>query len=383
MNVVLPLDGLAPARPTTREVADLVRAHGIQGLPDAIRRADAARYQEVRCRSALNEVRGMPFRWTLNPYRGCTHACEYCFARRYQSHLSLGPGDEFSSVILVKTNVVERLRSEVSGPSWQRELVALGTATDPYQPIEGKYALSRRCLEVLLASGTPVGIVTKGPLIVRDADLLAELARRSLCRVYFSVPTVDEAAWAQLEPGTAHPLQRLRALRSLRDAGVDAGVLVAPVVPRFTSQPAKLAATVAAVAAHGAAFIGMQVMHLEGGSRDHFFQFLRKTAPDLVEDFERLYTGKHVPPAYAAQVGAIMADLERRHGISPRSPAEQRTPLRDGATRNAVPDQPRFEWDSTDAERDEAIRSSNSTGRSTTQSEGSTRPSGICPAPNP
>src|SRR5438445_196723 len=195
---------LASPKPTTREVADIVKHGGTEALTDAERRADEARYQEVACRSALNPVRGMPFNWTLNPYRGCTHGCHYCFARRYQTQFELGPGDEFSSLIFVKVNFADVLRRELDKPSWTRELVALGTATDPYQPIEGHYRLTRRTLEALIAARTPVGMVTKGPMIVRDADLLAELSRVAASTGCLSVPTVDEAAWRPLEAGTAH-----------------------------------------------------------------------------------------------------------------------------------------------------------------------------------
>src|SRR5512141_2684728 len=212
--------------PTTRALALDIRARGDAALDQAQLRADAARYQEVTCRSALNAVKGMPFNWTLNPYRGCTHACHYCFARRYQTQFELGPGDHFSSVIFVKVNFAEVLRRELDKPSWTREGVAFGTATDPYQPIEGHYRITRHSLEALLAARNPVSLVTKGPMIVRDADLLAEIGRRCGCTVYMSVPTVDEDAWRALEPGTAHPLQRLRAVRHLREAGVHAGVLM-------------------------------------------------------------------------------------------------------------------------------------------------------------
>src|SRR5438552_12193753 len=160
---------LGKPKPTLRQIADLVKAGGADALTEAIPRADHARYQEIRCRSALNQVKGMPFKWTLNPYRGCTHGCHYCFARRYQTQFELGPGDEFSSLIFVKVNFADVLRRELDKPSWTRELVALGTATDPYQPIEGHYKLTRRSLEALIAARTPVGIVTKGPMIVRDA----------------------------------------------------------------------------------------------------------------------------------------------------------------------------------------------------------------------
>src|SRR5215216_2147100 len=156
-----PLFDLGPVRPTTRAIALQVREHGADSLDQAQLRADAARYQEITCRSALNPVKGMPFNWTLNPYRGCTHGCHYCFARRYQTQFELGPDDHFSSVILVKVNLIDVLRVELDKPTWVREQVAVGTATDPYQPIEGHYKLTRRSLDALLAAKTPVGLVTK------------------------------------------------------------------------------------------------------------------------------------------------------------------------------------------------------------------------------
>src|SRR5438034_9629297 len=168
---------LGKPKPTTRQIADLIKAGGAEALTEAIARADAAKYQEVSCRSALNPVKGMPFGWTLNPYRGCTHGCHYCFARRYHTQFELGVGDEFSSVILVKKNFVEVLRRELDRPSWKRDYVAFGTATDPYQPIEGHYKLTRRSLEALAAARTPVGLITKGPMAVRDKDVLAEIGR--------------------------------------------------------------------------------------------------------------------------------------------------------------------------------------------------------------
>ncbi|MCY4636638.1 MAG: radical SAM protein [Acidobacteria bacterium] len=238
-------------RPTTRALARGVREAGAAGLPDGVRRGGNTAYQEIACRSALNRVDGMPFRWTLNPYRGCTHGCHYCFARRYQSHLELGAGDDFSSVVLVKTNFAEVLARELSRRSLDGEMVALGTATDPYQPIEGRHRLTRRTLSILIRHSTPVGLITKGTLVVRDTDLLVELSRRARCTVTFSLPTVDIDAWRSLEPGTAHPLQRLRAVRRLRDAGVDAGVLMAPIVPGISSHPAKIERTLKAIADSG------------------------------------------------------------------------------------------------------------------------------------
>src|SRR5215210_6130730 len=234
---------LAPRKPSTREIAGIVKHGGTEALTEADRRADEARYQEVTCRSALNPVRGMPFKWTLNSYRGCTHACHYCFARRYHVQFEMNTDDDFASVILVKRNVVDVLRRELDRPTWSRELVAVGTATDPYQPIEGHYKLTRGCLEVLARGRTPIGLVTKGPMIVRDSDVVLDLTRSAECRVYMSVPTVDEEAWRILEPGTAHPLQRLRAVRELADAGVNVGVLMAPIVPGFSSSRDKVERT--------------------------------------------------------------------------------------------------------------------------------------------
>src|SRR5690348_2400851 len=215
---------LGRPKPTTRQIADLVRTGGAEALTEAMRRADAARYQEVRCRSALNFVEGMPFDWTLNPYRGCTHACHYCYARRYHTQFELGAGDEFASVIFVKTNLIEVLRRELQKPSWIGDYVAIGTATDCYQPIEGHYRLTRRVLETLAEFRNPAGIITKGPMVVRDKDVIADLAARAGCTVYISVPCVDEDVWRALEPGTAPPMQRLRAVRELQDAGIRVGV---------------------------------------------------------------------------------------------------------------------------------------------------------------
>jgi len=306
--------------PTTRTLALRIKTDGAEAaMDDAQRKADAASYQEITCRSALNAVKGMPFNWTLNPYRGCTHGCHYCFARRYQTQFELGPGDHFSSFILVKVNLVEVLRRELDRPAWTREQVAVGTATDPYQPIEGQYKLTRRALEALLDARTPVGLVTKGPMIVRDADLLAELGKGPGCTVYMSVPTVDDAAWRALEPGTAHPLQRLRAVRTLRDAGVTVGVLMAPVVPGFTTQPARLEATIRAVADHGAAFMGANIMYLKGGTRDHFMGFLAAKFPHLVEGYNRLYAGAYARPNYVTGVRGMITVLQDRYDLQRRN----------------------------------------------------------------
>jgi DNA repair photolyase len=335
--------------PTTRALALEIRERGDAALDDAQRRADAARYQEVTCRSALNGVKGMPFNWTLNPYRGCTHGCHYCFARRYQTQFELGPDDHFSSVIFVKVNLVEVLRKELDKPSWIREQVAVGTATDPYQPIEGHYKLTRGSLHALLAARTPIGLVTKGPMVVRDAEILAELGRRSGCTVYMSVPTVDEDAWRALEPGTAPPLQRLRAVRQLRDAGVNAGVLMAPVVPGFTTQPARLEATIKAIADHGAGFMGANLLYLKGGTKDHFIGFLQKHFPHLVASYNRLYAGAYAKTDYVNAVRAMIDVLQERYDLRQRRTRnEESVPQEPNAAdqEEAAPQQAALSWDS-------------------------------------
>jgi len=306
------------ASPTTRDVARLVKGGGVAALPDAVRRGDAATYQEIHCKSALNRVQGMPFEWTLNPYRGCTHGCHYCFARRYHVQFEMNSDDEFASMILVKRNFVEVLRRELDKPSWAKETIGFGTATDPYQPIEGTYKLSRGVLEALRDAATPVGIVTKGPMIVRDKDVLQDLSARTTCRVHISVPTVDEDAWEKLEPGVAHPMQRLRAVRELVDAGIDCGVLMAPIVPGFSTQPAKIERTVKAIADSGATSVGAMVMHMQDGTRDHFMGLLGREYPHLVEQYQQLYAGKYVRKDYDKRVQEVVSLMRQRYGIQSR-----------------------------------------------------------------
>ncbi len=335
---------LGARKPTTREIADTVRNSGTAALTEAQRRADEARYQEITCRSALNPVKGMPFGWTLNPYRGCTHGCHYCFARRYHTQFEMNADDEFATVILVKRNFVEVLRRELDRPSWQRGQVAFGTATDPYQPIEGHYRITRDAIAALARGRTPIGLITKGPMVVRDRDVLLDLTRAAGCTVYMSVPTVDEDAWRVLEPGTAHPLQRLRAVRDLVDAGIDAGVLMAPVVPGFSSSRSKMDRTLKAIADHGARFVGCSVMHLQDGTRAHFMKFIERDFPSMLPRFEKLYAQKFAPDAYRREVKAMVRVLQQRHGLTSTArrlpgdagPAEEPQP--------AEPEQVGFAW---------------------------------------
>ena len=307
---------LGKPKPTLRQIADLVKAGGVDALTEAKLRADNARYQEIRWRSALNEVKGMPFEWTLNPYRGCTHGCHYCYARRYQTQFELGSDDEFASIILVKINFVETLREELDKPSWKGDYVVVGAATDCYQPIEGYYKLTRGSLEALCRHGNPTGIITKGPMIVRDTDVLQDISSKADCNVCISVPCVDEDAWRQLEPGTAHPMQRLRAVRELVDAGVHAGVLMNPIVPGITSKPALLERTVKAISEHGAQFVGCNVMFLEGGTRDHFMKWLQQEYPQLMDGYEQLYVRKYAPASYRKEVSGLIGAFKKKYGVA-------------------------------------------------------------------
>jgi DNA repair photolyase len=332
---------LAPSKPTTRDIADAVRQGGTAALTEADRRADQARYQEVTCRSALNRVQGMPFNWTLNPYRGCTHGCHYCFARRYHVQFEMNSDDEFASVILVKHNIVDVLARELDRPSWTREHVAVGTATDPYQPIEGHYKLTRRSIQTLTRGRTPFGLVTKGPMVVRDIDVLQEQSRTAGCTIYMSVPTVDEQAWRTLEPGTASPFQRLRAVRDLVDAGVNAGVLMAPIVPGFSASGAKLERTVKAIADHGARFVGCNVMYLQDGTRTHFMEFIEREFPSMRPRFEKLYVKKYPPDAYRKEVQAMVRMLQQRYGLDKREDAKDSDVKSDASPE---PEQVGFRW---------------------------------------
>lgn len=331
---------LGPHKPTTRDIARVVKEGGTAALTEAERRADQARYQEVTCRSALNPVKGMPFNWTLNPYRGCTHGCHYCFARRYHVQFEMNSSDEFASLILVKHNIVPVLARELDRPAWTREYVAFGTATDPYQPIEGHYKLTRRAIPVLTRGRTPFGLITKGPMVVRDVDVLQEQTRAAGCTIYMSVPTVDDDAWRTLEPGTAHPLQRLRAVRELTDAGINAGVLMAPIVPGFSSSRDKLERTIKAIADHGARFVGCNVMYLQDGTRTHFMRFIEQEFPVMLPRFEKLYAKKYPPDAYRKEVKAMVRVLQERYGVTKREDAERE----DDEIETGEPEQVGFAW---------------------------------------
>ena len=215
------------------------------------------------------------------------------------------------------------LRRELDRPAWARERVAVGTATDPYQPIEGHYKLTRQAIQALARGRTPISLVTKGPMVVRDIDVLQQHSRVAGCTICMSVPTVDDEAWRLLEPGTAHPLQRLRAVRELVDAGIDAGVLMAPIVPGFSSSRTKLERTIRAIAEHGARFVGCNVMYLQEGTRTHFMKFIEREFPAMAPRFEKLYARKYPPDAYRKAVQGMVQVLQARYGLNKRERAPE------------------------------------------------------------
>ncbi|MCS6801314.1 MAG: radical SAM protein [Dehalococcoidia bacterium] len=281
-------------------------------------------YVERPCKQLINRVSGMPFLWSANPYRGCVHDCHYCFARATHTFLDLD-GSQFGKVVFVKVNAPEVLRDELRRPSWRRERVSLGTATDPYQPIEGRYRLTRRCLEVFAAERTPVTIVTKGTLIVRDLDVLQGLRDAAGVTVCFSIPTLDRRLWRTLEPGTPPPEQRLRALQQVTQAGIHAGVLLAPIIPGLTTRDDQLAAVMRAAKAHGARFVSGNVLHLRPGVREHFFAYLAREHPGLLPVYRKLYPGAYVSDRFKLQIAAILQRLRDRigmpHEVAPPVPA--------------------------------------------------------------
>src|SRR5215207_2996176 len=211
-----------------------------------------AEYREMPCKSALNRVSGMPFRWSLNPYRGCVHGCHYCYARASHPYLGLNAGEDFATKIMVKTNMPDVLERELARPGWRRERVAIGTATDAYQPCEGRYQVTRRCLEALRDAHTPVSIVTKSTLVLRDLDLLKQLAVLPGTQVNFTITTLDLTLWRLIEPGTPPPAQRLAVMRRLTDAGVACSVFIAPILPGLTDSEQSIASVAAAAREHGA-----------------------------------------------------------------------------------------------------------------------------------
>jgi DNA repair photolyase len=286
-------------------------------------------YRIEPCKSALTQVKGMPFRWSLNPYMGCAHRCTFCYVRHFEQRADRPADDRYGRSIRVKPNVADVLRRELARPSWHREEVALGTATDPYQPAEGRFRLTRACISELAASGTPFSIVTRGPLVVRDIDVLTAAAGEVAVSVYVSLPTLDEQVWRTTEPGTAPPASRLRAIRGLAEAGIDVGVGMAPILPGLSDDSAQLEAVVVAARTAGARSIWASAVHLRPGVREHFLDTLARDWPEHVERYEALFATRAYLPATVAKaivapaLSARAAERSRAHRQPLRSEPRQ------------------------------------------------------------
>src|SRR5438105_6290641 len=268
--------------------------------------ASGVTFEEIECKTIINSTNtpGLGFRWSIIPYRGCQHACVYCFARGTHDYLGYDAGRDFESRIVVKVNGPDVLRKELSRPSWRRELIVLGTACDPYQQAELKYEISRKLLQVMLEFLQPVHMLTKSASVVRDLGLWAELARATDAQIAFSIPTLDETIWKKMEPGTAKPAKRLEALRKLVEAGVPCGVMLAPVIPGLTDDTAHIEEVVRSAAECGASFVSPNVLNLKPGTKEWFMPALREAYPLLAGKYERDYRGHYAPKDYTQELVA-------------------------------------------------------------------------------
>ena len=303
----LTLDGEEQHRlPGYRDEAVVRRFHA----PEALE----TRFYEVRARSVLNrvpEMSRMPFRWTVNPYRGCSHACTYCFARPTHKYLDFDAGRDFEREIVVKVNAPEVLRAELARPSWKGEHVALGTNTDPYQWVEGRYRLMRGIWEALRdaadGAGNPCSVLTKSPLLLRDLSLMLEIAQRTSFSACLSIPTLDEKAWRATEPHTPNPRARLEAVAELNRAGIPTGVLIAPLMPGINDAPKQIEPLLDLAAQAGATNVGGATLHLRGEVRQVFMDWLRCQRPDLVPRYEKLYRrGAYAPREERARLSQLV-----------------------------------------------------------------------------
>jgi DNA repair photolyase len=293
-------------------------------------------FYEVHAKSILNRVppgSRMGFQWTLNPYRGCGHACVYCFARKTHTYLEFDAGHDFDNRLVVKVNAGELLRRELARPSWRGEHVAMGTNVDPYQRAEGRYRLMPEIISALGAAENPFSILTKGTLLLRDLDLLTEAAERTEVGLAVSVGLLDDHLWRSIEPGTPHPRRRLAMCASLREAGLDCAVLMAPILPFLSDSPSMLRATVAEIVDAGATSVTPIVLHLRPGAREWYMSWLERHHPELIPRYRALYGGGSYAPAwYQERVTGIVRDVARELGLGRHeSPARHR-----GTTASAV-----------------------------------------------
>jgi DNA repair photolyase len=334
---------------------DAIRISGESAAPALFERDAVARtfdtpgfrgmtFFEVHARSVINRVPAasrVPFRWTINPYRGCSHACAYCFARQSHTYLDLDAGHDFDSKIVVKVNAPERVRAELAAPGWPGEHIEMGTNVDCYQRAEGRYRLMPGILAALRDAANPFSILTKGTLILRDIDLLAEAAEVTDVGLAVSVGSVDQDLWRLLEPGTPSPQRRLDVCAGFTARGLGCAVLMGPVVPYLSDSPDQLAATVRQIAAAGAVSVNPIVLHLRPGAREWFGRWLREHHPDLVPRYRALYRqGAYAPRAYQQQVTEQVRELARQYRIGQQAGSQRTARGRPPNARPAAPARP-------------------------------------------
>ena len=279
---------------------------------------------ESEAKSIINRVPGgaLPFDWTINPYRGCSHACVYCFARPTHTYLDMNAGRDFETKIVVKVNAPDVLRRELAAKRWKGEHIAMGTGTDPYQRAEGRYKLMRGIMEALIDHRNPFSILTKGTLILRDLDLLLRAAEVAPVSAAFSIGTLDERVWRETEPGTPHPNARMQAVRTLTDAGIPTGILMAPILPGISDRPDQLREVVRAAIDAGATHVSPIMLHLRPGVREEFLPWLEQEHPDLVERYLQMYRQPYGPKAMRESLGRQVSSMVSaaggiRRGVDP------------------------------------------------------------------
>lgn len=278
-------------------------------------------FYEVMAKSALNRVPGgVPgnrMGWTVNPYRGCSHACVYCFARPTHRYLEFDDPAAFDAEVVVKVNVAEVLHAEVRRPSWRGAPVALGTNTDPYQRAEGRYRLMPGILEALAGSGSPISLLTKGTLLRRDLPLLARIAERSPVDLAMSIAIYDDELQAAVEPGTPTAAARLATVHAAREAGLECGVFLMPVLPYLTDSVAHLDRALEAIAASNASFVSWTALHLKPGVREWFLGWLGQHHPEHLDGYRRVYAeGPFAVKAYRRWLADRIEPLIAKHGLT-------------------------------------------------------------------
>jgi DNA repair photolyase len=281
--------------------------------------------REISCKSIINRVEGMPFAWSINPYRGCRHACVYCYARPTHEYLGLNGADDFEEVIFAKMNAPQLARAELGRRSWKGESVAIGTATDPYQQAETRYRLTRGILEAFRDFRNPLSITTKSPLVLRDLDLLGNLARHADVIVHMTITTLDETIWRLIEPTTPKPWKRIEALRVLHERGIRTGLSLSPILPGLTDDRAHLDAVIAAAAKAGVDCAWGQPARLAPGVKDFYFEFIEREFPELAGRYRGLYQHTYATPEYSAMIGARLDEIRRAHGLLKDRAVERRT----------------------------------------------------------